>query len=161
MFFYIWETGQMLLNQINGHKSTCKLLNYDLLVLIHTKFHQLCCSVCVINSLMPPWPCLSPIWNGIQTCTLIRTITWHQPLLDLTPLPSPALWVDNEYKFFESDALCYKLIPIITCYNLLLQLTKVTVLAERFSFLFLLLLLYTQWQATDMSHLRVAPSSPI
>ena len=57
--FYIGETGQMLSKRVNGHRSTCKVVNSDLPVPIHTQFHQLpfqdCWSIRIItNSWMPP-----------------------------------------------------------------------------------------------------------
>ena len=39
--FYIGETGQMLSKHVNGHRSTCKVMNSDLPVPIHTQSHQL------------------------------------------------------------------------------------------------------------------------
>ena len=76
MFFYVGETDQMLSKSMNGHQSTCTIVNSNLLVPIHTKSHQLqfqeCWSIRVIYKLpvTPPWSCLPSIWN----CVLIHLL---------------------------------------------------------------------------------------
>ena len=61
--FYIGEMGHMFSKHVNGHRSTCMIMNSDLLVPIHTQSHQLpfqeCWSVLVIHKLPDTTPTIS------------------------------------------------------------------------------------------------------
>ena len=71
--FYIGETGQMLLKNMNGHRSTCTIVKSDLLVphlSLPAPFSGIL--VCPRHTQTPwchPRPCLLSIWNCIPTYT--------------------------------------------------------------------------------------------
>ena len=139
----------MLLKHVNGHWSTCMVVNSDLPVLIHTQSRQLpfqeCWSIRIIHKL--PDATLT-----MSTTNLKRHINLFNPNSSqyqhlVTSLGLP-------YPYFPFSALAA---PANTLVSLLLQLMQATVLAEK-SILYLIfyLVLSVTVMFSNLSQLGIA-----
>ena len=114
----------MLSKRVNGHRSTCTVVNSDILVPIHTQSNQLsfqeCKSISVIhkNSDATLEQLNCEFEKGISTCTSIPSVFRYKTSNNLTRPPLPLL------PFFPLAT------PANTLVSLRLQSMKATVLAE-------------------------------
>ena len=120
--FYIGKTGQMLSKRVNGHLSTCTVMNSDLPVPIHTQSHQLhfqeCWSIRVIHKLPDATP--DHVRHQYQTA-------YH---LVLKSRQFPGINIRQPHSASSPSPFYPLVAPTNTLVSLCLQLKKATVLAE-------------------------------
>ena len=71
-----WRNKSDVLKHMNGHQSTCTIINSHLPVSTHTKFHQLPFHECWSDLYdVTPDSVYRQFKNGIPTCSLIHTVS--------------------------------------------------------------------------------------